>query len=85
MNFKLSRKNAEQKWWTYGSFKKNQWDNYQASFKISNLEEAIDLAKQKGDEWINFSAFEDDKQESPQQVSNEPSYPQDDDSQSMPF
>lgn len=62
MKFKLSRKNAQKKWWSYGRFEKNQWGNYQASFKVDSLLEAIELAKQepnyKG--YINFSGFEDD-------------------------
>ena len=69
MKYKLSRKNENGKWWTYGQFETNQWGNLQASFKIENLEKAIELAKNdpKCKGWINFSAFEDDK---PKQQTN---------------
>ena len=63
MKYKLSMKNENGKWWTYGNYEKNQWGNFQASFKVENLEKAIDIAKNnpnyKG--YINFSAFEDNK------------------------
>ena len=62
MKYKLSRKNENGKWWTYGQFETNQWGNLQASFKRENLEKAIEIAKNdpKCKGWINFSAFEDD-------------------------
>ena len=61
MKYKLSMKNENGKWWIYGNFEKNQYDNLQASFKIENLEKAIEIAKGQGKSWIIFSAFEDDK------------------------
>lgn len=67
MNFKLSKKRQDTgKYWTYGSFKKNQWGNYQASFKVTP--ELLKLFKEHEDSYINFSAFEDEKkEESPKQ------------------
>lgn len=59
MNYKLSRKNKEGKWWSYGSVKVNQYGNQQASFKITSLEELIALSKEEGKEWVNLSMFED--------------------------
>ena len=58
MDYKLSRKNKEGKWWVFGSIEKNQWDNNQASFKVSALEELIELAKSESKEWVNLSLFE---------------------------
>ena len=57
MNFKLSRKNAEGKWWTYGNLKENQWGNNQASFKVSSLKELIALAEAESKEWVNLRTF----------------------------
>ena len=62
MDYKLSAKNKEGKWWTYGSIKKNQWGNNQASFKVSSLEDLIAQAKAEGKEWVNLSLFENDKE-----------------------
>lgn len=67
MNKKLSRKNAQGKWWTYGNIKINQWGNEQASFKVSSLQELIQLAESEGKEWVNLSLF-DDEQKDKQQV-----------------
>lgn len=61
MDYKLSMKNAEGKWWSYGTFKKNQYDKLQASFKLSALEELVALAKSQGKEWVNLAAFENEK------------------------
>jgi hypothetical protein len=69
MNYKLSRKNKDNKWWTYGNFKKSeQYGTYSAGFKISDLEAAILEEKNKGNEWINFSAFEDTPKEDKQKA-----------------
>jgi hypothetical protein len=62
MNYRLSRKNQLGKWWTYGDFKKNQYGNYTASFKVEKLQELIELAKMEGKQWINLSAFEEKEQ-----------------------
>ncbi len=59
MNFNLSKKNSQDKWWTWGSFKKNKWENYQASFKATKEFKEM-IANLKDDEWINFSGFEND-------------------------
>lgn len=58
MEYKLSRKNAEKKWWVYGNMRENQWGNQQASFKVSALKELITLAENEGSEWVNLSVFE---------------------------
>lgn len=64
MDYKLSRKNKEGKWHIYGNVKTNQWGNNQASFKVSALEELIELAKSENKEWVNLSLFENkEKQE----------------------
>ena len=63
MDYKLSTKTAEGKWFTFGTFKKNQFDKLQASFKLSALEELVALAKSQGKEWVNLAAFENDKKE----------------------
>lgn len=59
MKYRLSRKNSEGKWWTYGDFALNKFGNYSASFKVSALQELIELAKAEGKDWVNLSAFED--------------------------
>jgi hypothetical protein len=59
-DFKVSTKRPDtNKWWTYGNIKKNKFDNYSLSFRITN--ELKDLiASKEQDGWINFSLFEDD-------------------------
>lgn len=61
MDYKLSKKPTDgQKWFTWGSFRKNKWGNYQASFKVTP--EFKKLINEVADgEYINFSAFEDKK------------------------
>ena len=44
------------KWWGFGSIKKNKFDKYQASFKVTPELEALVLANKGG--WLNFSMFE---------------------------
>jgi hypothetical protein len=62
MNYKLSKKNADNKWWTYGSFKKSdKYGTYSANFKVSSLRDLIELAGTE--EWITLSAFEDTPKE----------------------
>lgn len=56
MEYKLSAK-RNGKFWNYGSFKKNKWGNYQASFKVTP--EFLELANASQGQWLNFSAFED--------------------------
>lgn len=56
MNYKLSCKNKNGKYWQYGTIKKNQFGNNQASFKVSALKELIELAGDK--EWVNLSLFD---------------------------
>jgi len=58
MDYKLSTKNKNGKFWQYGSIKKNQWGNNQASFKVSSLKELIELAESKNSEWVNLSLFD---------------------------
>lgn len=54
MDYNLSKKVGE-KWVNFGSVKKNQYGNLQASFR--NTPELRELILQGG-EWINFSMFE---------------------------
>lgn len=56
MEAKLSTKLPTGKWWTWGSIKKNQWGNLQASFKVTP--ELVALFQEKQGSWINFSVFE---------------------------
>jgi len=56
MNYKLSAK-RNGKWWSYGSVKKNQYDNLQASFKVTP--ELLELLEEKKGSWVNFAMFED--------------------------
>jgi len=60
MKYKLSAK-RNGKWWTYGSFGLNKFDNYSASFKVTP--ELIELFKEKEGQWVNFSAFEEKPKE----------------------
>jgi hypothetical protein len=43
------------KWWTFGRIKKNQYGNYQLSFKNTD---ALKKFVSEGGEWLNFSLFE---------------------------
>lgn len=53
------------KWWTFGRIKKNQYGNYQLSFKNTDV---LKKFVNEGGEWLNFSLFEPrDKEEMPQQ------------------
>ena len=61
MDFKLSKKNGGEKWWTWGNFRKNKWGNYQASFKVTPEFKKLINDVPDG-EYINFSAFEDKKE-----------------------
>lgn len=61
MDFKLSKKNKEGKWYTYGYISTNQWGNNQASFKLTSLKGLVALAESEGKEWVNLSLFENDK------------------------
>ncbi len=63
MNYKLSTKNAEGKWHTFGVFKENQYGKLQASFKLSALKDLVALAESQGKEWVNLAAFEDKPKE----------------------
>jgi hypothetical protein len=51
-------KNLQDKWWSYGNLKTNQYGNLQASFKIDNLRALLETAEQQGKEWVNLSCFE---------------------------
>lgn len=55
MDYKLSAK-RNGKWWNYGSVKKNQYENLQASFKVTK--ELLELLEEKKDGWVNFAMFE---------------------------
>jgi hypothetical protein len=56
MDYKLSTKNKNGKWWTYGIIKTSPKGHNQASFKVSALKELIELAGDK--EWVNLSLFD---------------------------
>jgi len=72
MKYKLSAK-RNGKWWNYGSFGLNKYDNYSASFKVTP--ELLELLKEKEGQWVNFSAFEDKPKEAPVDDSNEEPIP----------
>lgn len=56
MDYKVSKKRGE-KFWQFGTIKKNQWGNLQLSMK--NTKELKELVN-SGEEWLNFSLFEND-------------------------
>lgn len=66
MNYKLTTKNKDGKWWTYGNVRTTEKGSLQAGLKISSLKELIAQTEAEGKEWINFMMFEDDKKESKQ-------------------
>lgn len=63
MNYKVSKKNGQGKWWSYGSIKKNQYDNLSLGFKVTPELKAIFSEAQEGG-WVNFALFEDKPKES---------------------
>lgn len=63
INKKLSKKNNQGKWWTYGNIKVNQWGNEQASFKLDSLKELVADAEKEGKQWVNLSVFDDSKKQ----------------------
>ena len=85
MDYKLSTKTAEGKWYTFGTFKKNQFDKLQASFKLSALEDLVALAKSQGKEWVNLAAFENDKKPTAHDTAKQNAYVPDLDGDSIPF
>lgn len=82
MEYKLSAKNKHAKWWTYGYFKKNQYGNLQASFKVTP--ELLELLQSKEGGYVNFAAFEDEGKK-PEQRSAKESAGYDDLEDSIPF
>lgn len=85
MDYKLSTKNTEGKWHTFGTFKKNQYDKLQASFKLSALEELVALAKSQGKEWVNLAAFENDKKPTAHDTAKQNAYVADNLNDEVPF
>jgi hypothetical protein len=85
MDYKLSAKNKHGKWWTFGYFKKNQYGNLQASFKVKP--ELLELLRDKEGGYVNFAAFEDEgkKQDAPAKVCDAPLRPLNDLDDEMPF
>lgn len=57
MKYNLSKKNAEGKWWSWGTRSQNQWGNYQVSFKITPEFKKMISELPEGS-WLNFSEFE---------------------------
>jgi len=84
MDFKLSKKNGGDKWWTWGSFRKNKWGNYQASFKVTPEFKKLIVDTPDG-EYINFSAFEYKKEIDSHNEAKGNGYAPQDDDQSIPF
>lgn len=79
--YKVSAK-RNGKWWTFGTIKKNKFDNLQLSMKnTGELKELILL----GGEWLNFSLFDDE--EKPKDEASKPSKASkvEDDEQLIPF
>lgn len=64
---KLSAKQPNGKWWSYGRLETNKWGNEQVSFKRENL---VKLLEDTEGEWINLSLFDDDRKDLPKQDSN---------------
>jgi hypothetical protein len=77
-SYKISAKRND-KWWTYGNLKKNQWGNYTIGMKVTP--ELMALLEGKQGQYVNFSLFEDE--------GKKPATPQApdafDDSQTIPF
>lgn len=69
MNYKVCKKNAQGKFWGYGSIKLNKWGNPALSFKVTPELKEIFNSTLDG-QWVNFSLFEDDKKEQPQAAAN---------------
>lgn len=59
-DFKVSTKRPDtNKWWTYGSIRKNKFDNYSLSFRITDELKAL-IASREENGWLNFALFEDE-------------------------
>ena len=57
--YKVSKKNAQGKWWSWGNVSKNQYGNHSLGFKVTPELKAIFNGTADG-EWVNFSLFKDD-------------------------
>ena len=56
-DYDLKAKRADTgKFWGYGAIRKNKFDKYQASFRVTPELKALVLANEGG--WLNFSMFE---------------------------
>ena len=84
MKYKLSKKNDQGKWWSYGYFAENQWGNYQASFKVTQELKKVFAEAEEGS-YINFSAFEDKGKPSKHQQDKANGYQPDDLDDQVPF
>lgn len=80
MDYKISAKRGE-KWWKFGSIKKNQWGNLQLSMK--NTKELKELVN-NGGEWLNFSLFENNGDKEPSKPSKQQAVNNEDDDE-IPF
>lgn len=66
MQLKLSKKKPDGKWWTYIWIKPNKFGNLSASAKTSEMEELVNLAKEKGEAYINWSVFDENSGKRPE-------------------
>lgn len=62
-NFKVSRKNAEGKFWQYGNLKKNKFGNYSLGMRATADFKKLVADTTEG-EWINFNLFKDEGKKS---------------------
>lgn len=86
MDFKLSKKNENGKWWSWGSVKTNQYGNNQASFKVTEQFKKL-VNDTPTDTWLNFALFENtEKKVDAHNTAKANAYqPQNDLEQTIPF
>jgi len=73
MDYRLTKK-VDNQWKTYGNISSKTWDDgnttHQVSFKLSNLQELVDLTIREGKEWVNLSLFENSEEKPKQRISS---------------
>lgn len=86
MDFKLSKKNENGKWWSWGSVKTNQYGNNQASFKVTEQFKKL-VNDTPTDTWLNFALFKNtEKKVDAHNTAKANAYqPQNDLEQTIPF